>query len=807
MADKKSYIPVKVLISYLALIALVVTVGWILYTENIVFSKAGANISTENDKVLKVSNLLSNIYKNEGYARMSLQSNAELDLNNYIFHTDSLKSEIDAFKIYIQNPKQITLLDSVKLLLNRKVITIKDLKKVKEQANNEASVQKAIDKITQMEGSLRKLRLNDLVKNPNNLEEYQRSVLQKMVTVLNQNIPNDSTNTLSQKSLDSMLVVSKTTLSDVVRTNAIKNKSLEIQEQKLQQNEVSISEQLRKILNIIEREIIQSTTETNIQKEISLQKTNKVVTYAAIVGFILTVFFSILILNDFSKTQSYKKQLEIANLKTRKLLKDREQLISTVSHDLKTPLSTIVGYSELLGNSDLTVKQKHYNKNIKGSSEYISKLVQDLLDFTRIEAGKIVVENIPFSLQNSIEEVAKSIQAVYVQKDISLQLEIDSAFHKNIVSDPFRLRQILSNLIGNAYKFTEKGTIAIDAKIIEKYIIISVSDTGIGIKESSRDLVFEEFTQANDGIEKVFGGTGLGLTIAKKMAEALNGTISLKSSYGRGSTFTIQLPLIWGSSEFESESIVKIVQPNQTYQIILVDDDPNLLALTTEVLKQKNHIIYPFSSATETLKAIPSIDFDCIITDIQMPVLDGFGFIEQLQKMKSFKQQPILAVTGRADLDLEIYKKAGFSSVLQKPYSPLKLVEQLDQLFVENSENTFSYSENNPSQAAYSLVKLKAFLPDDALAVQEILNSFVKNTHESLMVLRRGINEKNLRDIKEISHRMYPMFQQLEASEIASLLNKLSNDTLGLDEIETINTKLNQKINNLFELFKQDSIL
>ncbi len=807
MADKKSYIPVKVLISYLALIALVVTVGWILYTENIVFSKTGTNISTENDKVLKVSNLLSNIYKNEGYARMTLQLNDERDLSNYVLHTDSLKSEIESFKTYIQNPKQITLLDTVKLLLNKKVTTIKDLKKVKEQANNEVAVQKAIDKITQMEGNLRKLRINDLVKNPNDLGEYQRTILQKMVTVLNQNIPSDSTNTLTQKSLDSMLVVSKTALSDVVRTNALKNKSLEIQEQKLQQNEVSISEQLRKILNIIEREIIQSTTETNIKKEVSLQKTNKIVTYAAIVGFILTVFFSVLILNDFSKTQSYKKQLEAANLKARKLLKDREQLISTVSHDLKTPLSTIVGYSELLGNSELTAKQKHYNKNIKGSSEYISKLVQDLLDFTKIEAGKIVVENIPFSLQNSIEEVAKSIQAFYVQKDISLQLEIDTALQKNIVTDPFRLRQILSNLIGNAYKFTEKGTITIEAEIVENHILIHVSDTGIGIKESSQDLVFEEFTQANDGIEKVFGGTGLGLTIAKKMVEALSGTISLKSTYGRGSTFTIQLPLIWGASEFESELNIKTTHSNQTYQIIIIDDDPNLLALTTEVLKQKNHIIYPFNSAIDALKAIPSLDFDCVITDIQMPVLDGFGFIKQLKKTESFKQQPILTVTGRADLDLEIYKKAGFSSVVQKPYSPIKLLEQLNQLFVKNSENTFSYSENNPSQNAYSLVKLKAFLPDDALAVQEILNSFVKNTHESLLVLRQGINEKNLEDIKEISHRMYPMFQQLEATEIATLLHKLSNEILALDEIETINTKLNQKINALFELFKKDSIL
>lgn len=792
----------------MALIALVATVGWILYSEHVVFSKSGSTISTENNKVLKVSNLLSNIYKNEGLARMTLQSNNENDLKKYIRHTDSLKSEIENFKIHIPNSEQIALLDTVKVLLNKKVVTIKELKKVKEQASDEVSVQKAIDKITQMEGSLRKLQLNDLVKNPNELGEYQRRVLQKMVTVLNQNIPNDSTNTLTQKALDSMLVVSKTALSDVVRANAKKNKSLEIQEQKLQINEVSISERLREILNIIEREIIRSTTEANILQEISLQKTNKIVTYAAIVGLILTVFFSILILNDFSKTESYKNQLEVANAKTKKLLNDREQLISTVSHDLKTPLSTIVGYSELLGNSDLNVKQKHYNKNIKSSSEYISKLVQDLLDFTKIEAGKIVVEPIPFSLAVVIDEVAKNIQAVYSQKEINLHIDIDPKLSKNIVTDPFRLRQILTNLIGNAYKFTLKGSITIRAKITDANVSISVIDTGIGIKESSQKLVFEEFTQANDGIEKIFGGTGLGLTIAKNMTENLNGTLKLESKFGYGSTFTIQFPLVWASEQFATQEFVPATLPQEiTRQIVLIDDDPNLLALTTEVLKQKNHIIHSFNSAVEALENIPKIDFDCIITDIQMPFLDGFEFVKELTKRSFYKNQPVLAITGRADLDLDVYQKAGFSSVIQKPYSPQILIEKLNHLFDEKPLVTFNYSEKINPQHPYSLEKLKAFLPDDEVALQEVLNSLVKNTQQNLLNFRQFINEKNAENIRELAHRMYPMFQQIEATAIANLLNKLSNETLQWDEIEDINAQLNEKTAILFELFRKNSII
>ena len=145
--------------------------------------------------------------------------------------------------------------------------------------------------------------------------------------------------------------------------------------------------------------------------------------------------------------------------------------------------------------------------------------------------------------------------------------------------------------------------------------------------------------------------------------------------------------------------------------------------------------------------------------------------------------------------------------MIQKPYSPLILLEKLENLFKSDEEVTFISRDNSASKVAYSLVKLKAFLPDDEIAVREVLNSFVKNTHESLMILRQGINEKDVVAVQNISHRMYPMFQQIEAIEIADLLNQLSNETLNLDQIEVINTELNQRIITLFDLFRKDSVI
>ncbi|MDR6968664.1 signal transduction histidine kinase/CheY-like chemotaxis protein [Flavobacterium arsenatis] len=806
MDNKKSYIPIKVFVSYLALATLVVVAGWILYTENRVFSSTENKLASENNKILKVSNLLSNMYKTESFSRITIQSNSDVDFRNYLMQTDSLKAEIDSLKNLVQNDYQITLLDSVKLLLSKKTANIQQLSIIKNQSTDDDAVQKAINKISYMEGTLRKLNLNDFFNDPSSLKDYEKKVYSDFVDYMNENIPSDNTNTLSQKVLDSMLIASKAALSDVVRKTSKKQESLNIQENELLQNELSISEQLRKILSVIEREIIINTTKSNAEKEAALNKTNKVVTIAAGVGFVLTIFFSILILSDFSKTQSYKNQLEIANSKTETLLKNREQLISTVSHDLKTPLSTIVGYAELLGNSDLNNKQSYYTKNIKGSSEYISQLVQDLLDFTQIEAGKITIEHIPFSLKEIAIEVGKSIQSVYEQKNLELILDIDKKFNQRIVGDPFRLRQVLTNLIGNAFKFTERGFIKIEAKTSDNKAIIRVEDSGIGIEKDKQQLIFEEFTQANDGIEKKYGGTGLGLTISKKMVEILGGNLSLESEFGKGSIFEITLPLEFEDAAFKKEKITELPKPNNLTAIV-VDDDVNLLNLTVEVLKQHHYNVLHFTDAREALKTIKTKKFDFIVTDIQMPEMDGFTFLEALKNHEDYQQQPVIAVTGRTDFGEHIYKNAGFTTALRKPYSPKILLNVIHSVFNDTEILIDEDVPENGHEKEYSLTSLKAFLPNEEEALKDVLISFIASTKENLDQLEQSFSEDDLPKFKETSHRMYPMFKQIKAEEIASILQDFDLKTLSEDEIRFNLEVLNLKIESLFHLIQQENNL
>ena len=811
MESKKSYTALKVLFSYVALLALVVTVGWFLYSENVVYNKLEDKIAQEKTKILRVSKLFSNVYKTESLARKTIQTNSENDFKSYVIETDSLKARIDTLKQIVTTEYQKTLLDSVTYLLSEKTENIRQLKTIKNKAEDEVSVNNAIDEITKMEFNLRKLELQDFTKKPNELGSYQRNVLQKYVDYLNQNIPDDSTNTLSKKASDSILANSKKLLSNVKLKAEKKKETLNFEENKLLKNEIAISEQLRKVLRIIEREIIINSIKNNSLKEKSLKKVNEIVTASAIIGLILTIFFSILIVSDYSKSQLYKKQLEIANFKTKNLLKSREQLISTVSHDLKTPLSTIVGYSELLGNSDINTKQSYFVKNIKNSSEYITQLVQDLLDFSRIEAGKITIEKVPFFLPEIIEDTAKNIQTVYKQKNIDLIINVDEKLNTKIVGDPFRLKQILTNIIGNAYKFTEEGHIKISSYATENenFYVITITDTGIGIEKGNQKLVFEEFAQANENIEKKYGGTGLGLAICQKIVSLLGGKISLESTFGKGSTFEIKIPLVFDHSEITVEEIKRNIAENTNKQtFIVIDDDINLLNLTSGVLRQEEHQVLSFNSAVKALEAIQDTNFDFVITDIQMPEMDGFMFLKNLRNSEkgNYKNQPVIALTGRTDLDAAVYTEAGFTTVVNKPYSPKILLETIQHILDNDTlpKVKINTVEETASSQLYTLDTLKEFLHNDRNALNDVLKAFIISSNENLELLENAVNEKNIPEINSIAHRIAPMFRQIEARDIGTILKTLEQNNLEISDLKDIYAALKAKTNKLFAALEQE---
>ncbi|MGS2762397.1 ATP-binding response regulator [Sinomicrobium sp. M5D2P9] len=827
MSTKKSTITYKVLLSYIALAILIMAVGWFIYAEFQIFTKNQNTNTFESKKLLRTSSLITHLYETESLARITLQSSSPSNFNAFMDETAVLYEEIDSLKPLIDNENKIgllNLLDSVKILLDKKVDNIRELRALKRRDETDVSLEKAIQEITQMESSVGMATVENVFDNTEQLREPQRDSLQAWVDLIN-NYRNDHIDPSDrEKVADSVLTASKQLLKDLKLKSLKIKRTLSNKESELLRNDITISQQLREILSSFESEIINTTNTLNRQRDVALKNTVRVITIAAVIGLLLTIFFSYLILNDFWKSQSYRKQLEKAKNTTEQLLKSREQLIYTVGHDLRTPLSTIIGYTDLLHNTEINPKQEQYVSRVKNASEYVSSLVDDLLDYNKLEAGKIKIENTLFSLEHIITDTAEGTRALYPKKSIELIIELDERLKRNLAGDPFRIKQILTNLIGNAYKFTEKGHILIKAGVLEKYdttyrVRIDVKDTGIGIRKDKQEIIFNEFTQAESAIEKKYGGTGLGLTISKKLATLLNGTLELSSTEGKGSTFTLKLPLQIPAEETDKITPPKSVAPKLQTKVkaILIDDDESVLSLTSEILKQQSCNVKAFSKASKALDYINKNDFDIILTDIQMPEMNGFLFLETLHSDENFRntKKPVIAITGRADLNTEEYTEAGFAAVIQKPFAPGTLIELISVLLGENhmeagefqspvSEEIYLPANNT---GLYNLETLRKLLQNDEEALKEILQTFIEATEKNMEILTAQFKDKDVEGVKHTAHKMLSMFKQIEAWDVAEILEILEfyrQDTSS-EEVETYARELQEKIPAILRELREEA--
>ncbi|MEJ4089707.1 hybrid sensor histidine kinase/response regulator [Galbibacter orientalis] len=786
MENSKSRIPLKVLLSYLALVSLVVIVGWLVYQEISSFTQAQKDETIEKNKILRIGKLLTLMYESESFARSAIQSNSQQPYVSFLRKNDSISIQIDSLKQIINQPYQSKLLDSVNFLLQQKIKNINELRELRINDTSEKTIESAIEKLSNIEDQLGRLSLKDFVANPDSLDLETKKKLLEFIAINNRYIPRDSSNSVDERTLDSIVTASREMLQNVKEKASTQKLSLAIKERQLLRNDLTTSQQLRQILTAFENEFVNNARILNVERERVLQRSIKVITIAAIIGAILVIVFSIIILRDSWRSQQYKRQIEDSNEHNKLLVKSREQLISMVSHDLRTPLSTILGYTELLKDANLNEKESHYTDRIKNASSYVTQLVDDLLDFTKLEAGKINIEHVAFNLNTLITETAEGVQSIYSAKNINLIIDIDKSINKHLIGDPFRVKQILSNLIGNAYKFTEEGSITVKVRLKttsenEQLISISVIDTGIGIKKEKQHIIFEEFTQADGNTEKKYGGSGLGLTISRKLASLLGGSLYLESKEGKGSTFSFVFPAKFSSKDV----IIKNVENpdftilNKKYTAIVIDDDETLLKLNKEILEKNNFKVFAFDSGKKALDKIKSIEYDFIVTDIQLPSFNGFYFAETLRsdKQYGYNNQPIIAVTGRKDLNKKSYIEAGFAEFLFKPYEPKSLLHKISKVLdntqetAENEEETETTIKKN---TLFDLSSLSSFLSDDE-AMLDILEVFKENTSKDLKDLKTYIAKENLEEIRKIAHKMQTMFKQIDAQTVVPILNFLEH--------------------------------
>ncbi len=773
----------KVLFGYIALGILAAISGWLVFSELRNFTASQTDDLKERDKLIRISGFVADIYENESLSRAALQLNTEEQFNAYLLQNDSLLTTIDTLSTLVNNEYQKALLDSVKVIFDKKQRDLNELRRLKDNSSSENAIEQTIAKLKSIDPILGKSTLEDFVENPEAVDSKSKEVLEGWVNYFNELKTKDPVTKVDQKEIDSIVTSSRNMLNKIQREAASQKQSLMLKERELVENDLITSRQLRNLLRTLEREMVASSQSIMVQRQEVLDTSTGIISLAALVSFILVVIFSLVILNDFWKSQQYREKLEKSNAYTNSLLKSREQLINMVSHDLRSPLSTISGYSELLQKTAQNAKEDNYLDHIKNASGYMSQLVDDLLEFSKLEDGHITVENIPFNLRTILDETSSNIEAIYSDKPIALYVKHDPKLDRTIVSDPFRIKQVLYNLIGNAYKFTEQGSITISTQLHSinntHMVSIIVSDTGIGISKEKQDDIFNAFTQVNQTSDSKHSGFGLGLAISKKLMYILNGKLSLKSVPGKGSTFEISFPVKLSDVILETAPAV-LETSHFKLKAVIVDDDASLRQLITDVLEQHHITTYTFEDAKAALLGMESIAFDVVITDIQLPKMNGFHFMETVKKSSFYKQQPIIAMTGRTDIATENYIESGFSKVVFKPFTAHVWFDILSELF---PESIIKPDENTSKKTAYKCEyfdtnSIAGFLNYEEDALKSLLEIFLKDTKKHMAELKIAQQKNDLKTITDLSHRMLTMFKQLNATTIVPHLEMLENTTV-----------------------------
>ncbi len=800
MATSRNKFTFKIILSYLVLGALAVLVGFFLYSEFKNFT-AESNETTGEKKFIETGTLINLVYETDGFSRLALLTESDEDFEKYMAKTDSLFRKIDEIKLLTTNDFQLKQLDSVKSLLKEKNRNIEQLRILRLTNQKDTSLDDIMREVRKLEASVGLNSVESLIRNPSKLKPRERRIWQKYADYLNSDAARD-TSTVKSKTVDSMLVAARYIVAEAKKENSRIRESLIQKENELIRNDLNISERLREIIASFDREITKNNNLEKQQRAKSMERTKEILKFAGILGGIVVLLFSYFILSDFFRAERFKKNLEESKNYAESLLKSREQLISTVSHDLKTPLNTISGYSELFENSNLSEKQKYYLGQITSSSHFISHLVDDLLDFSKLEAGKLPIESVPFSLENIIVEAGNAVKQQFPQKAVDLKFSISQEIKSKIFeSDPLRIRQIINNLVGNAFKFTENGSVEIKVEELDtstalsvpkiSKIKISVIDTGIGISEEKQQLIFNEFTQAETEIAHKFGGSGLGLAISKKLTELLGGSLKVESVLGEGSNFILTLPLK-NSDRILTKTIPKEHISFEGLKAVIIDDDESMRALLQEIFEQMNIASEAFDNF-ENFHA--NFDFDFVLTDIQMPKTDGFTVLEKLKngEINSYKNQPIIAMTGSREHSRDFYLKKGFSEMLPKPFSKQELVAVLECIFPNrrnfSKENIVGeiFKSNSADNEKFDLSLLKSFL-NTPEALEEVLDVFNAQTEKDLQHIKNSIAENDTKTISEIAHRMLTMFRQIRAKEVIPILEKMEDYTA--ETIEPVELKM-----------------
>ena len=705
-SGSRSAVKYEVIIGY-ALVVAIMIIGLLAIYRNLVnFSETRVRDEDLSELII-VGNVINQLYEVEGTQNLYTPESAADYFARYHSIRPGINAKIDSLKQLSKDTSRVIKLDSIEVLLDEKeenlraiAVLLDSINKapgliretvstfvpgglndqIKQYMERKNVVRKPVEEsdTTVVKGEQKGLfrRIGDairgkqdstlIIQNRSSAAHIARDDIRRVIdTVVNMVRYSERLNLESQRKFQAALLMRQ---SSMTHTNHL------------------LTARIDDLLKSIEQEEINKSIRLIEEKEATLNRSSKTVLGVTALALLIALVFGLLFLMDINRSQKYRRRLEESNVRVNELLRSREKLMLSISHDIKAPMSSILGYVELMESGTDENTRKMYLTNMKKSSNHVLELVTNLLDYQKIESGTWSRKEMNFNLHELIENTANSFKPLAEKKQLEYNVANKVPEDLLVFGDPFMIREIYSNLISNAIKYTLQGKVEVFAEPVKdggKTILkFSVTDTGLGIREEDQEYIFQEFAQIKpDKIERQEEGSGLGLAITRGLVDELSGEIHLQSERGKGSGFFVDIPLETSrSAETLSTGGACPDFGRENISVLAVDDDPIQLAMMAEMLKLKKINVVTEVDPDNVLDILKNKAFDLIFLDIQMPRINGFKLVKRMLDSGFFqsKSTPVIALSAKSDLSSADFRQWGFTDFLNKPFTSTQLFTMIN---------------------------------------------------------------------------------------------------------------------------------
>lgn len=790
----------KIVITYLLLVGVLIGAVYLIMrvTDRLVAP------STENAEMMQkrsaMNNLMNDFYQMELISGTVIRGQFE-EMPGYRRVIKRTYSDIRLLKKLFNDSLQSSRLDSISDLIaqkNEKMEAV--LKIVRQQDVNNKDFLSELKRVINAQDTVQPPRhVKNVIVRTNTIQQVdttKQNFFQKLKNLFRKT-PADTTHLVTEQvetavdtvinpysAGDTVVHILTNVRNRLLKSHATNFVMLADKSRQLQLSGLEISHKLNSLFKSIEEEDMRNMNERQEVGKVLRTKSVRTLSWIAIGAVVLAAVFMAFIGRDLLLENRYRREIEEARKKALDLLSARERLMLTITHDIKAPAGSVLGYSDLLMRLVKGEREKFYIENLRSSAKHLLSLVSSLLDFHRLDANKMDVNVVAFNPYKLFDEIYNSFLPLAGQKQLALKYDYTDSMDTTVKGDPFRIRQIAENFLTNALKFTRKGGIRLHCSYLNGVLNFSVEDTGCGISEEDRGKIFSEFTRLSNAQGEE--GFGLGLAITLKLVQLLKGTIDVQSEPGKGSCFSVQIPV-----EAVSSSELNIVKQEanepdhevhlvKKLNVLMIDDDRIQLDLTKALLEQLNIRITCCEYPEDLLTYLKDETFDILFTDIQMPTMNGFKLVQYLRtsSVEQARTIPVVALTARGDITYDTLKEKGFSGCLHKPFSRYDIITLFKDVLhadVESDEPEEEAAESPEESAADGIdfSGLSAFSGGDESAVKDILQTFIEETKKNVAVLRTSAEQKDIQSVAAAAHKMLPLFRLLKAQSCVTPLAAL----------------------------------